>query len=114
MSIRVVRQTSTSINIILDSTYYAVQVGRSVTLQCTVIAIPFQTSVSWQVTKNNQIVPIDVQGNPQKYGGSNVTFPSLIIKAAEISDSGIYTCSAANLGSSKTSEQIALDITGSE
>nr|XP_022325048.1 hemicentin-1-like isoform X40 [Crassostrea virginica] len=113
VSVRVERQVTSSISIILDSTYYAVQVGQSVTLQCTVIATPFQTSITWEVSRNGQTQPIDIQGNPQKYGGANLTYPSLILKSTEISDSGLYICSAANAGSSKSSDPIALDITGS-
>nr|XP_022324735.1 hemicentin-1-like isoform X36 [Crassostrea virginica] len=113
VSVRVERQVTSSISIILDSTYYAVQVGQSVTLQCTVIATPFQTSITWEVSRNGQTQPIDIQGNPQKYGGANLTYPSLILKSTEISDSGSYICSAANAGSSKSSDPMALDITGS-
>ena len=98
------------VNILSPS--YTVNVGSSVTLQCEVSANPVQTSVYWRKIVNG--VSTDININNNKYGGSTVTSPSLIISNAEISDEGFYVCYATNSVGTGQSSQTFLDVIGSK
>jgi hypothetical protein len=74
---------------ILSSTY-SVNVGSSVTLQCTISANPVHTTVYWKKIVNGVSTDVDIGSSSNRYGGSTVNSPSLIISNAVTSDEGFY------------------------
>ncbi|XP_052103246.1 hemicentin-1-like [Mytilus californianus] len=114
--------TGTSSQIFLDvsgsvpvvtilSNSYSVNVGNSITLQCSVNANPTAISVTWQRYINNVATTIDMSSG--RYGGSSVGSPSLVISNTVMSDEGFYICTATNSVGSRQSPQIFLDVIGS-
>ncbi|XP_071166138.1 hemicentin-1-like [Mytilus edulis] len=93
------------------STSYSINVGNSITLQCTVSATPSATSVTWQRFTNNVATNIDMSSG--RYSGSSVGSPSLVISNTVISDEGFYICKATNSVGSGQSQQTFLDVIGS-
>jgi hypothetical protein len=98
---------------ILSSTY-SVNVGSSVTLQCTVSANPIHTTVYWKRITNEVSTDVNVFTNSNRYGGSTVNSPSLIISNAVTSDEGFYVCYATNSVGTGQSSQTYLDVAGSK
>lgn len=96
---------------VLSISYY-VNVGNSITLQCTVNANPIATSVTWQLYINNVATNINMSSG--RYGGSSVGSPSLVISDAVMSDEGFYICTATNSVGSGQSQQSFLDVIGSK
>lgn len=94
------------------STSYTVNVGNSITLQCTVSANPTETSVTWERYVNNVATIIDLSNS--RYSGSSVGSPSLVITNAAISDEGLYLCKASNSIGTGESKQTFLDVLGSK
>ncbi|XP_076095861.1 basement membrane-specific heparan sulfate proteoglycan core protein-like [Mytilus galloprovincialis] len=92
------------------SNYYSVQIGLSVTLQCTVTANPSHTSVTWKKIVNGQETNI---GSNSRFSGGSTNTPSLTISNAIDTDEGYYICTAANAVGTGQSSQTYLDITGS-
>ncbi|KAK3107564.1 hypothetical protein FSP39_017383 [Pinctada imbricata] len=74
---------------------YSVNIGNSVTLQCSVSATPSATSVTWQQTRNGVTTTLNIQGT-SRYSGGSVSIPSLTITNTLTTDSGTYTCVASN------------------
>lgn len=91
---------------------YSVNVGNTITLQCTVNANPIATSVTWQQYINNVATNINMSSG--RYGGSSVASPSLIISNTVISDEGFYICTATNSVGTGQSQQTFLDVIGSK
>lgn len=71
---------------------------------------PSHTNVYWTKLVNSQSVTIQMIGN--KYGGSSITSPSLIIFNAEASDEGAYICHATNVIGTGQSSQTNLNVDG--
>ena len=94
------------------STSYTVNIGNSITLQCTVSANPTETSVTWERYDNNVATNIDLSNS--RYSGSSVGSPSLVINDAAISDEGFYLCKASNSVGTGQSQQTFLDVIGSK
>lgn len=57
---------------------------------------------------------VDVGANSNRYGGSTVNSPSLIISNAVTSDEGFYVCYATNSVGTGQSSQTYLDVAGSK
>ena len=94
---------------------YSVNLGNSITLQCTVFATPSATSVQWnKISSNGLASPINIASNSNKYSGGSVNTPSLTILNAADSDEAYYTCSATNAAGTGTSSQTYLDVLGSK
>lgn len=96
------------------SSAYSVNVGSSVTLQCTVSANPVHTTVYWKRITNGVSTDVNVFTNSNRYGGSTVNSPSLIISNAVTSDEGFYVCYATNSVGTGQSSQTYLDVAGSK
>ncbi|CAC5377794.1 HMCN [Mytilus coruscus] len=92
------------------SNYYSVEIGLSITLQCTVTGNPSHTSVTWNKIVNGQQTNI---GSNIRYSGGSTNTPSLTISNAIDTDEGYYICTAANAVGTGQSSQTYLDVTGS-
>ncbi|XP_052058072.1 hemicentin-1-like isoform X3 [Mytilus californianus] len=91
---------------------YNVVIGNTVTLECTVSANPFQTSVVWQKIQNGVTSNVNT-GLVTKYTGATVNTPSLTISNTDTTDSANYVCTATNSVGTGTSSQTSLSVTGS-
>ncbi|XP_052061392.1 basement membrane-specific heparan sulfate proteoglycan core protein-like [Mytilus californianus] len=94
------------------SNSYSVNIGNSITLQCTVQANPFHTSVKWQRVDNNGNA-VDIDMTNSRYTGSAVNSPSLVISQTMKSDEGRYVCLATNAVGTGQSQQTFLTVVGS-
>ena len=94
------------------SNYYSVEIGQSVTIQCTVTANPSHQSVRWQKITNGVTSNLDTSNN--RYTGSTTGTPSLTISNVGNSDEGYYICTATNVVGRGQSSQTYLDVTGSK
>ena len=94
---------------------YTVNLGSSVTIQCTVFATPSATIVSWKkINAAGVETIIDLSSNSNKYTGGSVNIPSLTVLNAVDSDEAYYVCSATNAAGTGTSSQSYLDVLGSK
>ncbi|VDH91359.1 Hypothetical predicted protein, partial [Mytilus galloprovincialis] len=94
---------------------YSVNVGSQITIPCTVSAIPKETNIYWTVTVgNNTEQTISIMKNTQKYQGSSVNSPSLIILSTTQSDSGVYRCHATNNVGTGHSNPTTLHVVGNK
>ena len=99
----------------ITSTIFPVLIGNQVILGCNVVANPAATDVYWIFTDlNNQQTTIRQNTNVAKYGGVTLQSPSLVLKSAEFSDEGKYTCYATNSIGTGNSLTADLDVTGSK
>ncbi|XP_052058083.1 hemicentin-1-like isoform X13 [Mytilus californianus] len=96
----------------IGSNQYAIIVGGSVTLGCSVSGNPAVTSVQWTREVNGQNQNVVISGS-NRYSGGTVNSPSLVISNVANSDEGYYKCSATNIVGTGVSQQTFLDITGS-
>lgn len=92
---------------------YSVNVGNTITLECTVTSTLPVTSVQWQRNIGGSITTITSTSNTNKYGGSTTSIPSLTINSAELGDSGSYTCFATNIVGSGQSSATTLTVNAS-
>lgn len=99
-------------SVTVSSNYYPVEIGNSVTLQCSVTANPAHQSVQWKKIVNGNQQNVDVSDN--RYSGGTTNVPSLTITNAANSDEGYYICTATNVVGTGQSSQTYLDITGSK
>ncbi|CAC5415117.1 unnamed protein product [Mytilus coruscus] len=91
------------------SNYYSVEIGLTVTLQCTVTSNPSHTNVTWNKIVNGQQTNI---GSNSRYSGGSTNTPSLTISNAVDSDEGYYICTAVNAVGEGQSSQTYLDVIG--
>ncbi|CAG2214958.1 unnamed protein product [Mytilus edulis] len=85
---------------------YTVKHGSGVTLSCTVMSIPQCTAVYWiKVTERGDIV---LNHGTTGTIGMTVQNPSLSLKPATITDSGVYICLASNIIGTGLSRPISL------
>ena len=94
------------------SNQYSVNIGSSVTLECTVVASPTHTTVYWERNVNG--VSTRITTGTGKYTGSTVSNPSLTVNNADNSDEGFYICFATNSVGTGQSSNTYLDVLGSK
>ena len=70
--------------------------------------------VRWERANGNNVVEIGDTTNNNKYSGSTVSSPSLIIYNAEESDEGNYKCKVTNSVGTGISTTTNLDVVGSK
>ena len=70
--------------------------------------------VRWERDNGNTVVEIGDTTNNNKYGGSAVSSPSLIIYNAEESDEGNYKCKVTNSVGTGISPTTNLEVVGSK
>ncbi|CAC5388688.1 TTN [Mytilus coruscus] len=75
---------------------YEVKYGETITIKCNISASPNATSVKWQKIRNGVTTDIEANTDDNKYCGSELAYPSLIIINADDTDEAIYTCFAEN------------------
>lgn len=91
---------------------YTVNIGSSVTIQCTYTANPAATSVIWEKTVANRVTEILTTNN--KYYGSTTQSPSLLINNIDESDEAYYVCKVTNSIGTGNSSLIFIDVLGSK
>ena len=91
---------------------YAIEIGQTVTLDCSWSGIPPAYYITWQKVING--IGRDINVRNGKYVGSTVSSPSLIITAANNDDEADYICTATNAVGRNYSERTSLDATGSK
>ncbi|XP_076112265.1 hemicentin-1-like isoform X5 [Mytilus galloprovincialis] len=96
----------------VDQPQYSANKGSDITLQCSYTANPAATMVRWERANGNTVVEIGDTTNNNKYGGSTVSSPSLIIYNAEESDEGVYKCKVTNSVGTGISTTTNLDVVG--
>lgn len=77
-------------------------------------ANPPHTVVYWRKLRNGITTDINVANSNNKYSGSTVANPSLVINNAQLDDQGSYTCYAQNSVGTGQSTPTALTVTGSK
>jgi hypothetical protein len=92
---------------------YSINIGNTVTLDCTVTANPTENNVYWQKIVNGITSTINSGTNTNKYGGSTVQSPSLQIFNTDQSDEATYVCFATNSIGTGQSQQTTLNVIGS-
>lgn len=99
----------------ISQTTYPINIGKTVTIDCTVTSNPAYTSVYWtrQIGTNPEETLSTTGSLSTKYGGSSVVSPSLTIYNVEESDQGTYICHATNIVGTGQSSQAFLDVVGS-
>lgn len=93
---------------------YSVNIGDSVTVQCSVVADPLHTQVYWRKIVGGTTSNINVLNSNGKYDGSTVGGPSLIINNAAFGDQGTYVCYASNSVGTGQSTQVVVAVAGSK
>ena len=99
-----------SLSVTISSFNYAVAIGNSVTLNCTVTGTA--TSVTWQrifTSTNSSAITVD----NSKYVGGSLSSPPLTINNATLTDEGTYRCSANNSNFNRFADTF-VDVVGSE
>lgn len=71
------------------------------------------TKVEWKRDIGGTVTIIGPNTNTNKYTGSTVSIPSLTILAAELADTGRYTCTATNSVGTGESTATTLTVMGS-
>lgn len=83
-------------------------------MECSYSANPQATQVRWEKTVSGNTVDIGDTTTNNKYGGSTLGSPSLIIYNAAESDEGSYRCKVSNaVGTGISSTSTTLDVIGS-
>jgi hypothetical protein len=80
--------------------------GNSVTIPCTIDAIPAVTSVVW--LKNGSVLDTS---DDLKYGFVTVSSPSMTIQDLTSSDAGVYSCQATNTVGTGHSSNVSVVVT---
>lgn len=99
----------------ISQTTYPINIGNTVTIDCSVVASPSHTTVYWtRQVGSNTPETISVTGaSSTKYGGATVVSPSLIIYNVDENDQATYVCHATNIVGTGKSSQAFLDVVGS-
>ena len=97
----------------IQSNYYNVEIGKTITVECQITADPQHNAVQWRRVVNGVMSDVDLSDN-SKYTGSTVTNPSLTIQSTTNNDEGYYICTATNAVGTGTSSQTYVDVTGSK
>ncbi|XP_021365074.1 basement membrane-specific heparan sulfate proteoglycan core protein-like [Mizuhopecten yessoensis] len=94
----------------LEANYTAL-IGERVELKCSVAAIPWITSVSWQhILPGGRSVQLNI--DQWKYKGSNPYDPHLVINELTKDDEGAYVCTVSNLCGKGQSAPTKLNVEG--
>lgn len=93
--------------VVIQQPSYSTNYGNSVTLVCTVTAVPFQTKVYWR--KDNTLL---INAGDNGYSGSTPGNPSLTINSATTSSQGQYRCYAENPVGNGNSDITTLTVIG--
>ena len=93
---------------------YQVNIGNPITLFCTVSATPPETNVYWTRINNQQAEEVVQMSNSNKYSGSTVSSPSLVIQNTDLNDIGSYRCYASNSVGTGKSNTTQLTVIGSK
>lgn len=99
----------------ISQTTYPINIGNTVTIDCSVVASPPHTTVYWtRQIGSNPAERLSITGSGStKYGGSTIVSPSLLIYNVEESDQATYVCHATNIVGTGKSSQAFLDVVGS-
>lgn len=90
---------------------YSVTTGQSVTLVCSVSAIPAVSTITWKISDTGgHMNTLNVNG--VKYTGGTTGIPSLTIVTTAKSDQRYYMCSATNSIGTGDSQMTYLYVTG--
>ena len=89
---------------------YSVDVGGSVTLQCSVTADPVHNNVYWRKVDGGTETSITIDNS--KYTGSTISNPSLTINTVTFNDTGTYYCYASNSVGTGVSTQVIVAVSG--
>lgn len=91
-------------------------IGQNVSLACIVTVTtndPPVLNVYWKKMTPSGSGIIGVSGS-QKYSGSTIESPNLIIRNLDVHDNGNYSCLATNAAGTSESDVAVLTVTGSE
>ncbi|XP_071166173.1 basement membrane-specific heparan sulfate proteoglycan core protein-like isoform X2 [Mytilus edulis] len=99
------------LTVTIPQSSYSVLIGQQVTVSCTVIGTPTQTSVFWRKVVNGVQTNVDINGN-SRFTGGTASSPSLTISNTQRSDEGIYVCYATNIVGTSNSQNTFLEVTG--
>ena len=91
----------------IQSPTYTASYGNSITMVCTVSALPTQTRVYWE--KEGTTI---INSGDAGYSGSTPTSPSLTINSVRTTDQGQYRCFATNSVGTGSSSATTLTVQG--
>ncbi|OWF56211.1 Titin [Mizuhopecten yessoensis] len=90
---------------------YSVSLEDTVTISCTVTAVPSATTVMWEYTNGNGVIStVDLTNS--RFSGGTLASPSLQISSAKLTDQGSYKCKATNSVGQGESSDVYLYVTG--
>lgn len=91
---------------------YKFDVGTDATLECRVTGSPTATKVYWTKSQAGGASQTINMTDTNKYSGSSLTSPSLVIRNAQSSDDGTYRCWATNAVGTAQSSPTKVTISG--
>ncbi|XP_048778626.2 hemicentin-1-like isoform X2 [Ostrea edulis] len=100
----------------LQQSSYSAVIGQNVSLACIVTVTtndPPVLNVYWKKMTPSGSGIIGVSGS-QKYSGSTIESPNLIIRNLDVHDNGNYSCLATNAAGTSESDVAVLTVTGSQ
>lgn len=97
-------------NATIHNTFYEVEYGQNVTLECNVTSKPAYTNIYWQKITNDTVT--NITSDTSNIDGVSTMEPFLTIVKATTSDSGRYACLVENLIGTGESEFTSLTVVG--
>lgn len=94
----------------VSQTQYSAISGSTLTIQCSVSAIPAANLVFWTRTSNGVTSQLNI--DQVSFGGATVGSPSLIIYTGNNNDDGVYVCKATNTIGTGQSQGVTIAFTG--